>query len=68
MKLNEMNVFFCLVLSIRPGEDDKMNEMTLPSRHRIRNSNHGGLRLSSPLLGHGGSPQDWVYMVLTFHR
>ena len=31
--------------------------MTLPSRHRIRNLNPGGLRPSSLLLGHGGSPQ-----------
>ena len=31
-----------------------MREMTLPSRHRIRNP--GGLRLSTLPLGHGGSP------------
>ena len=30
-----------------------MSEMTLPSRHRIRNSNRGGLRLSTLPLGHG---------------
>ena len=35
--------------------------MTLPSRHRIRNSNPGGLRPSSPLLGHGASPQYWIF-------
>ena len=37
-----------------------MIEMTLPSRHRIRNSNPGGLRPSSLLLGEHvqeGSPQ-----------
>ena len=34
-----------------------MSEMTLPSRHRIRNSNPGGLRPSTLPLGHGGSPQ-----------
>ena len=34
-----------------------MNEMTLSSRHRIRNSSPGGLRPSTLLLGHGGSPQ-----------
>ena len=28
-----------------------MNEMTLPFRHRIRNSNHGGLRPSTLSLG-----------------
>ena len=32
-----------------------MNEMTLASRYRIRNS--GGLRPSTLPLGHGGSPQ-----------
>ena len=35
-----------------PSEDSAMSEMTLPSRHRIRNSNPGGLRLST-LLDHG---------------
>ena len=34
-----------------------MSDMTLSSRHRIRNSNPGGLRLSTLPLGHGGSPQ-----------
>ena len=28
-------------------EDDKLNERTLPSRHRIRNSSLGGLRPST---------------------
>ena len=37
-----------------------MIEMTLSSRHRIRNSNHGGLRPSTLPLGHGGSPQYWL--------
>ena len=43
-----------------PGEspeDGEMIEMTLSSRHRIRNSNLGGLRPSTLPLGHGGSPQ-----------
>ena len=40
-----------------PPEDGEMNEMTLSSRHRIRNSSHGSLRPSTLLLGHGGSPQ-----------
>ena len=38
-----------------------MNEMTLPSRHMIRNSNPGGLRPSSLPLGHGGSPHYWIF-------
>ena len=49
-----------------PGEypeDGEMNEMTLSSRHRIRNSGPGGLRPSTLPLGHGGSPQYWVWHV-----
>ena len=38
-----------------------MNEMTLPSRHRIRNSSPGGLRPSTLPLGHGVSPQYWIF-------
>ena len=34
-----------------------MIEMTLSSRHRIRNSIPGGLRPSTLPLGHGGSPR-----------
>ena len=34
-----------------------MNEVTLPSRHSILNSIHGGLRPSTLHLSHGGSPQ-----------
>ena len=41
--------------------DTTMSEMTLPSRHRIRNSNPGCL--STLPLGHGGSPQYWVLRV-----
>ena len=37
-----------------------MIEMTLSSRHRIRNSTPGGLRLSTLPLGHGDSPQYWL--------
>ena len=37
--------------------------MTLSSRHRIRNSSPGGLRPSTPPLGHGGSPPYWVLHV-----
>ena len=39
------------------SEDGEMNEMTLPSRHRIQNSNPGGLRPRTLPFGHGGSPQ-----------
>ena len=42
-----------------PGEspeDGEMNEMTLSSGHRIRNSSPGGLRPITLPLGHGGSP------------
>ena len=37
-----------------------MIEMTLSSRHRIRNSSPGSLRPSTLPLGHGGSPQYWL--------
>ena len=37
-----------------PPEDSEMIEMTLSSRHRIRNSSPGGLRPSTLPLGHGG--------------
>ena len=40
-----------------PPEDGEMNEMTLPTGHRIRNSSPDSLRPSSLLLGHGGFPQ-----------
>ena len=46
-----------------PGEspeDDEMNEMTLSSRHRIRNSSPGGMRSSTLPLGHWGFPQYWI--------
>ena len=39
----------------------RVDEMTLPSRHRIRNSCHDGLRPSTLPLGHGGSPQYWIF-------
>ena len=35
--------------------------MTLPSRHRIRNSKLGGLRPSTLPLGHEGTPQYWIF-------
>ena len=38
-----------------------MSDMTLPSRHRIRNLNLGDLRSSTLPLGHGGSSQyEWM--------
>ena len=40
-----------------PPENGEMNEMTLPSRHKIQNSNPGGLRPSTLPLGHGDSSQ-----------
>ena len=40
-----------------PPEEGEMNEMTLSSRHRIRNSRPGGLRPSTLPFGHRGSPQ-----------
>ena len=42
-----------------------MKEMTLPSRHRIRNSSPGGLRPSMLPLYHRGSPQ---YQIFTSER
>ena len=49
-----------------PGEsieDGEMCEMTLPSRHRIRNSQPGGLRPSTLPLGHGSFSQYWILRV-----
>ena len=43
----------------KPPEDGEMIEMTLFSRHRIRNLSPGGLRPSTLPLGHWGSPQYW---------
>ena len=43
-----------------PGEhpeDGEMSVMTLPSGHKIRNSNPGCLRPSTLPLDHGGSSQ-----------
>ena len=38
-----------------------MNEMTLPFRHRIRNSSLGGLSPSTLPLGQWGFPQYWIF-------
>ena len=43
--------------STEPHQDDEMNEMALPYKHRIQIANPGGLRSSSLLIGHGGSQQ-----------
>ena len=51
-----------------PGEtpeDGETDEMTLPSRHRIQNSNPCGLRPRSLPLDHRGSPQ---YLFFTSER
>ena len=51
-----------------PGEtpvNGEMNEMTLLSRHGIRNSGPGGLRPSKLPLGHGDSSQ---YSICTSER
>ena len=42
-------------------QDGDMNEMTVPSRHRIQNSSPGGLRASTQPLGHDSSPQNWNF-------
>ena len=39
-----------------PPEDGEINEMTLPSRHRILNSSPDGLRPDMLTLGHGRLP------------
>ena len=39
-----------------PSDDGEMIEMTLPSRHGIRNLNPGSLRQRTLPLGHGGTP------------
>ena len=66
--INEMNgVIGHLCARIgytKPGEppgDGEINEMTLPSWHRTRNSSSGGLTPSTPPLSHGGSPQYWIF-------
>ena len=41
----------------QPHGDGEMNDMALPSRHRIRNSIPGGLKPSALHLGHRGSPR-----------
>ena len=38
----------------------RLNWVRRTTRHRIQNSNPGGLRPSSLLLGHGSSPQYWI--------
>ena len=63
--MNQAVGHFCAhigyIMPGEPPEDDEMSEMTLPFRHRIRNSNPGGMMPSTLPLGHGSSPQ---YIVL----
>ena len=51
---------FALIGETGPGkspDDGEMNQMTLPSRHRIPS----GVRPSTLPLGHGGSQQHWIF-------
>ena len=62
MKLNEWGIrphlcTYRLNCVKRTPELSEINKMTLPSRHRIRNSNPGGLRPSTLPLGHRVSLQ-----------
>ena len=52
-----LNFHSLIHLFIYYTEDGEMNDMTLPSRYMIRNSNPGGPRSSLLPLGHGGSPR-----------
>ena len=65
MQKNELNRalgHFCAHTDlVGPGEPPEDCEMTLPSRHRIRNSNPGGLRPRTLPLGHGGSHNTEFY-------
>ena len=59
-----MNGFFSPPLNEpeEPPEDGEMNEMTLSSRHKIRNSMPCGLRPGTLPFGHGCSPH---YLIIT---
>ena len=60
-KLNKVLGHLCAHIdSTGPEEIPEDGEMTLTSRHRIRNSSPGGLRPSMLPLGHGSSPQCWI--------
>ena len=48
-------IVYYLKRQITPSANDEMNKITLPSRHRIRNSSPGDLSPSTLLLSHGGS-------------
>ena len=50
---------------VRPEDRPQDGDLTLPSRHRIRNLRPGGLRPSMLRLGHGGSLQ---YCIFTRER
>ena len=59
--LGHLCVHICWNEPREPPEDGVMNEVTLPSRHRIRNSSPGGLRPSTLSLAHRGSPQYYIF-------
>ena len=50
-----MIAYTCTRCQITPSTNVEINKITLPSRHRIRNSSPGGLRPSTLPLSHGGS-------------
>ena len=60
-EMNEVLDYICAHIGqTGPGEpldDGEVNEMTLSSRHRGRNSSPGGLKSSKLILGHRDSPQ-----------
>ena len=61
--LGHLCAHICLTGLGEPPEDGEVNEMTLPFRHRIRNSNPGGLMPSSLPLGPG--PHNIEYLRLS---
>ena len=63
-KLNGVLRHLCALIGVL-GQENLLrmvvvNEVTLPSRHRIWNSSPDGLRPSTLPLGYGGSPQYWI--------
>ena len=50
-------------ISTLSAREPPMNEMILPSRHRIQHSIPDGLRPRTPSLGHGGFPRYWILRV-----
>ena len=58
--LGHLCAHVCYTGPREPPEDGEMNEMTLPSRHRIQHSSPGSLRSGTLPLGQGCSPQYWI--------